>query len=139
MTATTERKTVPPIVCAPWCRDGDGHGNDMFVEDQKCSSDSWTFVQSLEPKWIDIEGIWHAREVEVFVEQGPRNPQHVVVYEQGGEVELRLTASEARDLASALVQRAVLLERGGEGVVSAGVPLADMLEDGNECEGRSVR
>jgi hypothetical protein len=107
---TTDRTTVPTIVCASWCRDGDGHADDLFREDQKCTSESLTFIQSLEPKWVDIENDWHAREVETFVEQGPSHPQAVIVYEAGGEVELRLTASEARQLAAHLIACADLLD-----------------------------
>lgn len=32
----TERHTVPPITCAPWCEQGDGHPDDILVEDQIC-------------------------------------------------------------------------------------------------------
>jgi hypothetical protein len=38
MTTTTEPRmtTLPPIVCAPWCEDGDGHTDALFREDQVC-------------------------------------------------------------------------------------------------------
>jgi hypothetical protein len=107
---TTDRMTAPPIVCATWCRDGDGHADDLFREDQKCTSESLTLVQSLEPKWGDIEGGWNAREVETFVERGPMHPSAVIIYEAGGDVELHLTASEARQLAANLIASADMLD-----------------------------
>jgi hypothetical protein len=30
---TTERPKMPPIVCAPWCEDGDGHTREFMRED----------------------------------------------------------------------------------------------------------
>lgn len=33
---TTERPKLPPIVCAPWCEDGDGHAREFMREDQTC-------------------------------------------------------------------------------------------------------
>ena len=35
-TTTATPTTLPPIVCAPWCEEGDGHVNEMFREDQAC-------------------------------------------------------------------------------------------------------
>lgn len=32
----TKRYTVPPVTCAPWCEQGDGHPDEIFVEDQTC-------------------------------------------------------------------------------------------------------
>jgi hypothetical protein len=106
---TTDRMIAPPIVCATWCRDGDGHGND-FREDQTCDSEPLTFVQSLEPKWGDIEGDWYPREIETFAQQGPTRPHAVVVYEVGGDAEIHLTAREARQLAAHLIACANLLD-----------------------------
>jgi hypothetical protein len=36
MTTLKDRKFVPPVVCAPWCTDGDGHPRSGFAEDQRC-------------------------------------------------------------------------------------------------------
>jgi len=36
VTATTERATLPPVECFPWCQYGDGHGRDFLPEDQTC-------------------------------------------------------------------------------------------------------
>jgi hypothetical protein len=33
---TTERHPLPPVVCAPWCEDGDGHTGSLFREEQTC-------------------------------------------------------------------------------------------------------
>jgi hypothetical protein len=110
MSARAEREKVAPIACAAWCRDGDGHGNDLFREDQRCTSEPLTLVQSLEPKWVDIEAAWHAREIETFAQQGPTCPQAVIIYETDDDVELHLTASEARQLAAHLIASADMLD-----------------------------
>jgi hypothetical protein len=31
--------TLPPVTCAPWCTDGEGHRDELMWEDQYCSSD----------------------------------------------------------------------------------------------------
>lgn len=31
--------TLPPVACAPWCIDGEGHRDELMWEDQYCSSD----------------------------------------------------------------------------------------------------
>jgi hypothetical protein len=36
---TTDRPTMPPIACQPWCRYGDGHPDTYHAEDQECWSD----------------------------------------------------------------------------------------------------
>ncbi|MDT5291735.1 MAG: hypothetical protein QOF88_6624, partial [Mycobacterium sp.] len=41
------RPSVPPIVCAPWCDDGDGHPNEWCAEDQTCWGAS-TYLTPLE-------------------------------------------------------------------------------------------
>ena len=28
--------TLPPVTCAPWCQQGDGHPDEFHVEDQTC-------------------------------------------------------------------------------------------------------
>jgi hypothetical protein len=37
---TTHARPTGPIVCTPWCEDGDGHPNELFAEDQRCFSPS---------------------------------------------------------------------------------------------------
>jgi hypothetical protein len=32
----TARPSIPPIVCAPWCEDGDGHPHERSEGDQVC-------------------------------------------------------------------------------------------------------
>jgi hypothetical protein len=46
---TTERHTLPPIVCTPWCEDGDGHPDNFLREDQTCWGPSTYVDLSLEP------------------------------------------------------------------------------------------
>ena len=33
---TTERQSLPAVVCTPWCEHGDGHTNAIFRGDQTC-------------------------------------------------------------------------------------------------------
>jgi hypothetical protein len=47
MTAS-ERPTVPPIECMPWCRAQDGHPNDWCRVDQVCWSEKSSLELSLE-------------------------------------------------------------------------------------------
>jgi hypothetical protein len=46
---TTERHLLPPVMCAPWCEDGDGHANAVFREDQTCWGPATYVDLSLEP------------------------------------------------------------------------------------------
>jgi hypothetical protein len=39
---TTDRPTMPPITCQPWCSDGEGHADARYAEDQVCFSDALT-------------------------------------------------------------------------------------------------
>ena len=34
----TPQQTLPPIQCAPWCTDGDGHPGNWHPQDQYCTS-----------------------------------------------------------------------------------------------------
>lgn len=38
-----------PVMCAPWCEDGDGHANAVFREDQTCWGPATYVDLSLEP------------------------------------------------------------------------------------------
>ena len=37
-TIVSELSTLPPVECAPWCEDGDGHPNAWHPADQWCGS-----------------------------------------------------------------------------------------------------
>ncbi|MGC5628185.1 DUF6907 domain-containing protein [Georgenia sp. Z1344] len=109
MPTTTTRPKVPPIVCQPWCRDGDGHGDESGIDDQRCQTESTNVVSSLTPRW-DAGGTWYDTELEVFAISGPRVHPAVVLYSTCGDFEWHLTASEARTIATALRERADALE-----------------------------
>jgi hypothetical protein len=57
---TTERRTLPPIVCAPWCEDADGHPDTFLREDQTCWGPATYVDLSLEPTQ-DEEGAYLPR------------------------------------------------------------------------------
>jgi len=110
MTSMTSSRAVAPIVCAPWCRDGDGHASE-HQDDQRCSSAPQKVLRTLAPQWGDTDGGWHPSEAEVFVERGPSFPLAVVLYECGDQdYEVRLTPAEARSLAAHLIAGADLAE-----------------------------
>lgn len=111
MTATP---ITGPITCQPWCKDRgtphEGHGDEAFAEDQRCTGESLRTVQSLEPKWEDIVGRMHPREVEIFLTAYPGQPSRVVIYEGDSDTNLELTPAEARRIGKHLMTMAAQAE-----------------------------
>lgn len=109
---TSMTRTAPaPIVCAAWCADGNGHGDEAFDRDQRCTSAPQKVRRTLAPQWGGTDGEWHPTEVEVFLVRGPSWPLAVVLYECGEQdYEVYLTPAEARALAAHLVKAADLAE-----------------------------
>lgn len=109
---TVARRTVAPIVCAPWCEDGDGHGAALGRADQRCRSGWVKVTQTLEPQWESSRGHWHPTTVDVEAERGPLHPPGVVLYRitDREDVEMHLTASEARAVAANLLAAADLVD-----------------------------
>ena len=108
MTEPTERQTLPPITCTPWCMDGDGHPNEVFRADQWCRTEEQATMLTRDYKYRD-----HTSEVDTVAVSVQRNPGRLP------EVSLRHTApddvaylspAEARQVAAALIATADLLD-----------------------------
>lgn len=102
--STRPRST--PVVCAPWCRDGDGHTRESFEDDQRCNSAHVSVPMTLRRPWTDDGERFTPYEVDVFTEAGRRYRPQIVVHEWADDVEWRFTAHEARALATVLVAAA---------------------------------
>jgi hypothetical protein len=114
---TTERHPIPPIVCTPWCEDGDGHTNAAFRGDQTCWGPSNYVDLSLGEVTRDSYGVYVPRIGVMAYRWRPAQPPSVYVHLDGIETHLggrkdtldesvHLTAEEAIALATALLKAA---------------------------------
>jgi hypothetical protein len=110
------RPSLPPIVCAPWCTDGDGHPHEHSEGDQVCwgdSSDSSYVHPSHEPASLEPNGAWLTR-VGVMAHRGfgeePDVYLHVERFDPDYDVSVKLTADEGRQLAANLIEVADLID-----------------------------
>lgn len=114
--------TQQTVQCAPWCADGDGHPDYFLRADQNCYGYQHKVVLALEPgapvlapgeetvaygapgltvyAYKEWHGLPHVR-LNVFREH---NNEHLSV-----DVDLNLTAAEARELATYLIEVAELI------------------------------
>ena len=104
----------PPIACTTWCSeaetDGEGHQDD-HPHDQACRSEYLDVTRTLAPQWRDAAGEWQEQITQVYAISGPQWHPQVVIYDYGAsDVEMPLTASEARTMARHLLHCADLLE-----------------------------
>ena len=113
MTAQLTHEPAPtgPIVCAPWCRDFDGHADVLFAADQVCMSPEETVNLSLHPLVAMNDGTSVADTAVVLLQRHPQTATHIAV-ELGRDASplYRLTPTEARALISAL--QAAVTEEG---------------------------
>ena len=114
--------TLPPIVCAPWCEEGDGHVNEMFREDQACRILSGEGIALSRHGYVASSGeIAVGRSGRIAVSDGPleldrlrvavfrdlfEEPYFEVASESG--TAFKMTPGEARELVGVL---AGLLDR----------------------------
>jgi hypothetical protein len=115
---TTERLPLPPVVCAPWCEDGDGHTDEGYRGDQTCWGPATYVDLSLEDITRDDHGVY-AQRIGAMAYRHWREAPCVYVHLDGIELpanrgtlddSLHLTAAEARQLASALLLAADSIE-----------------------------
>ena len=92
------KKRLAPIACAPWCRNGSGHRDALFVEDQSCLSD----VPGDEI--VDLDG---AELVQVSAYSRPGEPAKIVLWTQG---EVGLTPEQAADFSRAYNETLLLIQ-----------------------------
>ena len=98
----TEIRTLPPVDCAPWCVDHDGHPGATHQVDQWCGSDGQTVNVNYYPAVEQQDGSHVPERVTVF---GMRRPSmQAWVQVTLGDLDLvRLTPDEAREFAYALL------------------------------------
>jgi hypothetical protein len=80
--------TLSPVVCAPWCEDGNGHPDESMREDQTCSG-PFRIVEHTS------ESDGTPQELGVYQCQEPGGPVHVRLVRNGAPG-LALTLAEAR-------------------------------------------
>lgn len=111
-TTITERKTLPPIQCQPWCVYQDGHAGEVHREDQNCYGDSLR-VEMTRHKWVAeghlrADGTFGPSPDHVFVEllqNGHEREAAVVVRRECDDqpvIQWRFTPREALELSHAL-------------------------------------
>lgn len=104
---------MPPIVCAPWCSDGDGHPNQTGRDDQVCWGHEGRKVDlSIEDVYVEKQG--DPKDPEYAIDTPRLTPmpyrgfnQNAVVYlhlwlpgfRDGIDLSAKLTGAEARQLA----------------------------------------
>ena len=110
MTATTERATLPPVTCFPWCQYGNGHGDDVLPEDQACISvPMWVPGSLLRPDPEDTSG--EREYVAVHAQAWANGALPTMIHiGQGENYGLEVTTAEARQVAAALIATADLLD-----------------------------
>jgi hypothetical protein len=106
MTATA----TGPITCTPWCaysRDGDGHADAVFAEDQSCMGESHIVSLSLADNDRD------KLDVLAWRDNGKRPDVCLNVSLGHVDVDVHLAPAEARHLAETLLSVADIVEATG--------------------------
>jgi hypothetical protein len=111
---TTTERPIPPVVCAPWCVDGDGHTNEAFRGDQTCWGYDTYVDLSLEDVTRDKYGVYVQRIGATSHRRWGHTPcvyvhlDSIELSANRGTIDhaLHLTAEEAMSLAAALVKAA---------------------------------
>jgi hypothetical protein len=100
-TANSHR-TLPPVYCAPWCVDHDGHPGATHQVDQWCGSEGQTVNVNYYPAVEQQDGSYTLERVTVF---GMRRPSMQAWLQVTlGDIDLvQLAPDEARELAQALL------------------------------------
>jgi len=106
---------VEPIVCQPWCREGDGHPDALFAADQHCWSEDRVIALTVNEPLDGGPAWWRGTSdpdayAMVFLDRAPGESTSVCVGYADRFV-IRFTPTEARLLAAALVEMAHVAER----------------------------
>jgi hypothetical protein len=116
MTSTTAPEpvvtTVPPVTCEPWCIYGDGHPDCVLAEDQTCYTEE--MIVAVPTYYPSVKGsgeTYFSEIVDVYAAQTSGSPAHVDL-SLGESDTLKLSLSEARSIAAALIAAADLAEGG---------------------------
>ena len=113
-TESRESHHRPPVVCEPWCRDGNGHTDAHFVEDQWCSSESEARVPLTREKLVQIdEGEWALDDMRVSAMREFEGRPFVALARGEALAVANLTPAEAIELGEALIAYGQMIKRGG--------------------------
>ncbi len=120
MTLSTARvdgtdKAVDPIVCQPWCREGDGHRDALFASDQHCWSNDRVIALTVNEPIDGGPTFWRESPdpiayAMVFLDNAPGESTSVCVG-YGDRFAIKFTPAEARQLAAALLEMTNVAER----------------------------
>lgn len=109
-----DSERLTPIVCAPWCEQGDGHVEETHPNDQWCYGDLAEISLSQYPLVRMSDDTYRREWVEVQLSRDRHGPSLVVLGSiaapAGGEVEVNMLPAEARALAAALLNAAEVIE-----------------------------
>lgn len=101
---------VPTRPCEPWCTVGETAHHTHNPADRYCVSAETVVPRTLgKPEHRD-DGQWVYDHVVVFSRRMVHTGLHVALFLQEEDVDLELTADEARAVAAALIQHANLIE-----------------------------
>src|ERR1700730_3471315 len=110
-TTSSTHPSIQPIVCAPWCTDGDGHANEHFSEDQTCWGAATYVALSREDADVDLGGRPYPARVGAMAHRESGSEPVVYLHTElhgfkNIDTAAHLTAQEARALADALTTAA---------------------------------
>ena len=99
---------LPPIDCAPWCEDGNGHTDAEHPDDQSCVAGYVEFPFARGPQEVvKGSGMFYPRSMTLSLQRDTFADPFVTLW-QSGLVEL--TATEARQVAEHLLHLADMVE-----------------------------
>lgn len=117
--ATVQREHMPPVVCAPWCSDGDGHPEEFGRCDQLCRTRE-LLVEPLVREFrfslaeiarLDLPAGYRVPDgYGVSARRKPGRLDEVCLRHVGPDTETFLTPAEARQVAAALIATADVIE-----------------------------
>ena len=76
---TLPHATLPPVTCASWCTDGQGHQDELLREDQYCSSDDVRVEVSAMPMVESATGPDRSHLLVGLTTSGPGTPARVTL------------------------------------------------------------
>ena len=101
---TTEAPaTLPPVKCAPWCKDGTGHTDAHHPDDQWCHTRS-TDVHLSAEKLVEYDkGDWRLGYVSAYAHRDAYSTRPLIEVVHNDLAAMSLTVDEARELACTLL------------------------------------
>lgn len=107
---------LPPVECAPWCEDGDGHPFAFGVSDQACWSPAEYVDFAQQRPYVQEDGQVFPQQIGIMARAVPGEPAHVYLHLNNIELrnrsipwphnvldhDIRVTPNEAEELARVL-------------------------------------